>query len=265
MSSQNQIVRTNYHTHMYLCKHANGTVEDYVKEAINNNFTDIGMSDHAPWDMLHDRSVRMEVSDYPIYLKELNNSIEKYKDQINIYKGLEIEYFKNQDQTYKRLLEDVDYLTLGQHYIEMNNSLISVYRIKSIQELTIYKDTIIEAMRKKYFKFISHPDIFLFSQKNLSKEVLQLCEEIILAAKEENVLLEINANGFRKGSFMVDGEERFKYPRQEFWELVKKHDVSCLISSDAHDPKLLMDWAVEHAVKFSKALNLRVVEELSFN
>ncbi len=264
MSFENQIIKTNYHTHMYLCKHAKGTVEDYVIEAIKNNFTDLGMSDHAPWHQLHDRSVRMEISDYPIYLKELSEAIDKYKDQINIYKGLEIEFFQNQDQAYIHFLKDMDYLTLGQHYIEMNKKLISVYRIKSIKELTIYKNTIVQAIQTGYFKFISHPDIFLFSQEKLSEEVLRLCEEIIIAAKEKNIPLEINANGFRKGSIIVDGEERFKYPRYEFWKLVQKHDAPCIISSDAHKPKLLMDEAVLQAVKFSRSLNLKVEEELSF-
>ena len=39
---------SNYHSHVALCGHAEGTVEDYVKEAIKHNFEEIGISDHAP-------------------------------------------------------------------------------------------------------------------------------------------------------------------------------------------------------------------------
>ncbi len=42
-------MKNNYHTHMYLCRHATGTIEDYVKEAIRLNFDAIGFTDHAPW------------------------------------------------------------------------------------------------------------------------------------------------------------------------------------------------------------------------
>ncbi|XMB72445.1 histidinol-phosphatase [Mycoplasmatota bacterium WC30] len=265
MSFGNQIIKNNYHTHMYLCRHASGTVEDYVLEAIKNNFDSIGMSDHAPWNQLIDRSVRMQMSDYPIYLEELNEACEKYSKQIKIYKGLEIEYFNYKDKHYKKLLEDLDYLVLGQHYIEIGSQLVSTYRIYTIKELTIYKDTIIKAINSGYFKFIAHPDLFLFSQKGLSEEVLGIAEEIILAAKEKNIPLEINANGIRKGKIMVHGEERYRYPRLEFWELVKKHNAPCIISSDAHKPELLYDEAVLETVKFSRRLSLPVEEVLSFN
>jgi histidinol-phosphatase (PHP family) len=154
----------------------------------------------------------------------------------------------------------MDYLALGQHYIEKGRELISVYRISSLEDLTIYKDTMIAAFKTGYFKFVCHPDIFLFSQKKLSEDILKLCEEIIISAKENNVLLEINANGFRKGSIQVDGEIRYRYPRYEFWKLVKKHNAKCIISSDAHKPEFLYDGYIEEAFKFSRTLSLEVEE-----
>jgi histidinol-phosphatase (PHP family) len=250
---------------MYLCRHASGTVEDYVLEAIKNNFDSLGMSDHAPWNELIDRSVRMKMSDYPIYLRELNKVCKKYSDKINIYKGLEIEYFNGKNDYYKNLLEELDYLVLGQHYIEIGSQLVSTYRIYTIKELTIYKDTIIKAIDSGYFKFIAHPDLFLFSQKELSEEVLGIAEEIIVAAKKKNVPLEINANGVRRGKIMVHGEERYRYPRLEFWQLVKKHNAPCIISSDAHKPEYLYDEAVLETVEFARHLSLTVEEELSFD
>ena len=39
---------SNYHSHVALCGHAEGTVEDYIKEAIKNNYEEVGISDHAP-------------------------------------------------------------------------------------------------------------------------------------------------------------------------------------------------------------------------
>ncbi len=265
MSFKNQIVKTNYHTHMYLCRHAKGTIEDYIKEAIKLGFKEIGMSDHAPWKELTERSERMYLKDYPTYLKDLEEVIEKYSNQIKIYKGLEIEYFNGKNEIYKKYLEELDYLVLGQHYIEMDGKLISVYRIGTIEELTIYKDTLIKAINSGYFKFIAHPDLFLFSKKELSEPILKLCEEIIIAAKEKNIPLEINANGIRKGRISVGDKTVYRYPREEFFKLVKKHDARCIISSDAHKPELLYDKAIENAVDFSKRLSLRVEEELSFN
>ncbi|MDD5293042.1 MAG: PHP domain-containing protein [Candidatus Izemoplasmatales bacterium] len=57
-------MKNNYHTHMYLCRHAVGSVEDYVEKAIELGFTSLGMSDHAPFESLKYRSIRMHQSDY---------------------------------------------------------------------------------------------------------------------------------------------------------------------------------------------------------
>mgnify|MGYP001375930678 CR=1 FL=1 len=264
MSSENQLIKNNYHTHMYLCRHATGTVEDYVKEAIRLGFDSLGMSDHAPWKKLIDRSVRMHLSDYPKYLKQLDEAIEKYSDRIKIYKAVEIEYFSKEEDHYKNLLKDLDYLVLGQHYIEKGKSLISVYRITSIEDLTIYKDTLIKAMKTGCFKFIAHPDLFLFSQKELSEEVLSIAEEIIIAAKEHDIPLEINANGIRKDLIDLGDKKLYRYPREEFWKLVKKHEAKVIISSDAHKPDQLFDYTLIKAFEFSRQLNLTVEEELQF-
>ena len=262
MSFTNKIMKANYHTHMYLCNHAEGTVEDYVKEAIKLGFKTLGMSDHAPFIFLADRSVRMGIEDFPQYLKELDESIEKYGDKIKILKGLEIEYFPYQDKHYKNLLKELDYLTLGQHYIEVNNKLKSIYHVTDLSDMEVYIKTLIAAIETGYFKFISHPDIFLFNQKEISEEMKDLSKQLIDACQKENVALEINANGIRKGKIIVDGKIRYRYPRKEFWELVKNSKVKVIISSDAHKPKYLFDEAILTAYKFARDIGIEVEEEL---
>jgi len=110
-------MKANYHTHMYLCRHAIGTVSDYAESAIANGLSILGMSDHAPFEELKDRSVRMYPQELPTYLEECDRAIEKYSGQLKIYKGLEIEYFEGHDEMYRELLSKLDYLILGQHYI----------------------------------------------------------------------------------------------------------------------------------------------------
>ena len=266
MPLTNKIMKSNYHTHTYLCNHAIGTVEDYVKKAIELNIKTLGMSDHAPFNFLEDRSVRMGIEDYPIYLKELSSSIEKYGDLIKIYKGLEIEYFPTHIKHYQELLKELDYLVLGQHYIQKNGKLKSIYHLKEVDDMKIYVKTLIEAMETNNFKIIAHPDIFLFNQENeLTEEMLYLSKMIILSAKENNVALEINANGFRKGKIIVNGQVKYRYPRKEFWELTKNTGVKIIISSDAHKPKYLFDEAIIEAYKFATSIGLEVEEELVMN
>ena len=96
----------------------------------------------------------------------------------------------------------------------------------------------------------------------MSDEVLEICKEIIFAAKEKNVPLEINANGFRKGLKKLDGKLRYLYPRDEFWNLVKSIGAKAIINSDAHNPNQIFDQAIIDAYNFSKIHNITVEEEL---
>ena len=47
MSNMKKII-ANYHTHTKLCGHAIGMSEDYVKQALERGFLEIGISDHGP-------------------------------------------------------------------------------------------------------------------------------------------------------------------------------------------------------------------------
>ncbi|QWC00699.1 histidinol-phosphatase [Mycoplasmatota bacterium] len=257
-----QKYKANYHTHCHLCKHAIGTVEDYVIKAIENGFQAIGISDHAPLDFLEERSVRMAVKDYPKYIQELKHAIVHYLEYILIYRSLEIEYFDFLHKHYDDLLSHLDYLILGQHYIQDGDELKSIYKIKTLNELNIYKNTVIKAMNTGYFKILAHPDIFLINQGKLNQDILNMCEEIIDAAMKNNVLLELNANGLRKKKHKEDGKWYPKYPRNEFWEIVNKKKAKTIISADAHDPKHLVDEAMDKAYELARHLSLEVEEEL---
>jgi len=256
-------MKNNYHTHMYLCRHAVGSVQDYVEEAIRIGLDSLGMSDHAPFKELMDRSIRMDPDDLPIYLRECDAAIQKYKDQIKIYKALEIEYFPEYDSMYKNYLKTLDYLALGQHYIpdpESFRGLRSCYRLQTHEHLKVYVDTILQAMETKYFLFVCHPDIMLYNFLSLDKTIVNECERLIEGAVRNDIFLEINANGIRKGLRETENGNRYLYPRQEFWELAKKHQAKVIISSDAHDPSYLYNQEVIDAYEFARQLGIEAEE-----
>jgi len=254
----------NYHTHCYLCRHAKGTVEDYIKKAIEYGMKTIGMSDHAPFPYIGDRSIRMDEDELSTYIQELEKVKETYGNQIRIVKGLEVEYYPEQESYIRSLYKQFEYLILGQHYIQIGHDLKSVYHIKSIDELRRYKEETIQAMSTKMYRILAHPDILLYNQGVVSDEVLGLCQEIIDAAIQYDVYLEINANGFRKPQHVENGVNYYRYPRKAFWELVSKSKAKVVIGADAHHPDHLKDAYIEQAMKFAKDLSIEVEEELVF-
>lgn len=258
-------MKANYHTHHELCKHAGGKTEDYVKEALKIGLKELGMSDHAPNTRVNDQGVRMLPSDFPIYLADIEAAKEKYKGQIKILKGLEVEYFYDHEEYYDFLREKVDYLIHGQHYISMKkqmNDLISGFALKTIDEINMYASYLEDAMESGYFDIMAHPDLYLNSYKEFDKFAQNVAHRICKSALKHNIILEYNANGYRRGGKKIENEYFPNYPRREFWKIVKEYNCKTIFSSDCHNPSFLYNHTIQEAEEDYRKLDLNVVEYL---
>lgn len=259
-------MKYNYHTHMYLCKHAEGNVEDYVLVAIKKGLKHFGMSDHGPFvDELKDiKTRRMSMDEYQtIYLNELQVVKETYGHLIDFKKAIEIEYLTPLIPYYDTFLQDLDYLILGQHLLEHNGNIYDVYSEMNLDLMECYKDTVIEAMATGKFKILAHPELFNWKYRNWDHHCDRVSKEIIDAAIKYKVVLEINANGCRRAKVKTkDGEDTFVYPRLEFWREVAKTDALVMINDDAHELAHIKDEATEAAYRFAKKLGIKLIEKL---
>lgn len=257
-------MKTNYHTHHYLCGHAEGHVEDYVIEAIKHNFKEIGISDHGP--IKANAFHRMDYQEFlEIYLAELEETIKKFEGKIKIYKGLEIEYIKNEKNYYKKILEKVDYLILGPHYYEGEKDLheFSTYRVSTHEQLERYTKLIEEALDTKLFKIIAHPDLFMHGYKNFDSFAEECTNRIVDATVRNNVLIEFNAGGIRNNKYFDElGKPKYAVPNDEFWKIVSKTNAKVIINSDCHKPSELNDDAFILAEKLAQSYGLNIVNKL---
>ena len=250
----------NYHTHMYLCRHAEGHVEDYVKRASDLGYEEIGISDHIAlpdeWKKrLHARRMTMDEF-YNVYLKEINDCKVKYP-HLNILTSLEAEYLPFTIDYLHELKNYVDYFVLGQHSYMKGNYCASVYAdgsynyptcIISKDDLALYAKTVCEALDTGLFKVLAHPEIIMIGYPRWDKEVEKNLRKIIEKAIKNDVFLEFNVNGLRRGKMSTNGfnyafGDLHMYPRMEFWHLVcdeYKYD-KILINDDCHAIKDLCD------------------------
>ena len=259
-------MKVNYHTHHYLCNHATGNTEDYVKEALKIGLKELGMSDHAPNSRVGDSGVRMKPSDFMIYLEDIEAAQSKYKGQIKILKGLEVEYFYDHEEYYDFLREKVDYLIHGQHYISMTrrmDDLISGFGLKTVDQINRYASYLEDAIESGYFDIMAHPDLYLNSYKEFDKYAEDVAHRICKSAKKHNIILEYNANGYRRGGRTTENGFEPNYPRREFWKIVKQYECKTLFGSDAHNPKFLYNHTVKEAEEVYLKLELNMVEHLN--
>lgn len=271
-------IQTNYHTHTYLCKHATGTIDDYINRAIELGYTDIGISDHCPFTKELEKliySKRMDMDEFiNIYLPELEKAKQKYKDVINVYSAVEIEYFDEFKEFYPQLIEKLDYLILGQHYFKYEGKYVSIYSQLSSEMLEIYCNTVVEALNTGYFKIFAHPDIFNWSYPFWDDECVNVTKRIIEAAIKNNVILEINANGIRNCEkfhryITIPSNDRKKkdvhnsaYPNVEFFKLCAETNVLIMVNDDAHDPMHIHDEETLKSYELAEKLGLNLVNKL---
>lgn len=257
------MIRANYHTHTYRCKHAIGAEEDYVKSAIDSGLKILGFSDHAPY-KFDIGDLRMNIVELEEYIQIVRELEEKYKNQIQIKCGLEIEYEPKYLDYYKELLEDykLDYLVLGQHYFTFNNKVYNTFCLDNTDMYVPYAKTIIEAMETGYFKYIAHPDVIYINDCVWDENCENTANLIINYAKENDVILEFNANGIRKGKRIYEDGERFRYPHIKFWEKVAKTNIRVIINADAHDPAHIWDSYLDYSYEMAKDLGLNLITEI---
>lgn len=260
-------IKDNFHTHIYLCKHATGNTENYVKKAINLGYESIGISDHGPiLEHYNEKfySRRMNFDEYyNIYLKEINEAKEVFSKNINVLGAIEIEFYDDMIDIYRKNLKELDYLILGQHNIELpDGTFKTVYKCSTVEDLELYTNKVVNGLNTGFFSILAHPDIFMMFYQKWDNSAILSAKRIIEAAIKNNVLLELNANGIRKGLITTtEGLRTYKYPRIEFWRLVATYkDAKIIVSDDAHEVHHLNDYATHEAYKIAEELNLNIEE-----
>ncbi len=245
---------SNYHAHTKWCRHGKGEVEEIVLEAINKGYNEFAISEHVPYPK--DLNYRIKLDEMDEFISQIDFVKEKYKNKINILKGLECEYYPEFHDHYKMLKKKykLDFLSLGQHFedISMQKCFFDVY---SDEDVLLYEKKLMAGIDSNLFDFVVHPDLFLnnyrFTEqsKQTSKNIFKKCQKL-------NIPLEINANGIRYNR---------GYPSKDFWKLSKEYNIITIINSDCHFINEIYDKNMDKAYEMAKDLNIKVTEKLNFN
>ena len=121
-----------------------------------------------------------------------------------------IDYDGNTDAVFDKYTTGIDYLIASLHTV-------------CLEPGTKEENTraTINAMDKPLVKIIGHPDDGRYELDY---------EAVVKAAKEKNVLLEVNNSSLNQGAFRPNARENYK----ELLDLCKKYKVKIILGSDAH-------------------------------
>lgn len=246
----------NYHTHTIWCDHATGEPSEYIERAIQNGIKYMGFSEHVPF-VFPDgfRShFRVAVEKAEEYVTEIKKIAKKYKGQIEIKVGFEMEYYPSH---FNKMLENAinsgaEYLILGQHYIyEEHPKGKSAVRGKTekTEDLKDYVACVCTGIKSGVFSYVAHPDMINFAgdKEIYRQEMIKICQ----TSKEYNIPLEINFLGIRGNRI---------YPREDFWQLVGEVGSPVTFGFDAHDAKNAYDGeSLIKAKELVKKYNLNYI------
>ncbi|MFX0017752.1 MAG: histidinol-phosphatase HisJ [Promethearchaeota archaeon] len=269
-----------WHTHNSLCRHATGSLEDYVEKAIKFGIDLIGFSDHFPYEFLKGieglpyEEYAMQLHQIGHYLSTAEKLKEKFKDRIEIKIAFELDYIEHQVTAYKRYLnkhlDRLDYILGSVHILQGKGQIFAIDDNRFLKNYELYESitgiyldyyhTLQKMIKSIEFDFdiISHFD--LPKKFNKEPENSELIDEqvvkILELVKKKNLTIEINTSGLRK-------QIKEQYPSVKIMKEIYELDIPILLGSDAHHPnelgfnfnntiKLLKEIGFEQLAYFEK-------------
>ena len=257
---------SNFHTHSTFCDGQN-TVEEIILKAMEKNFSSIGFSSHGYTDF----DLRYCMKDTEGYIAEVTRLKEKYKNEIQVYLGIEEDAFGPCDRS------RFDYIIGSSHYFKINDNYYPIdsnydyfkeclkafnYNITLLSE-TYYKSFCDYICSRKpdiigHFDLITKFDELDDSLFLDNAEYNKIAEKYVSVAAESDCIFELNTGAISRGF-------RTKpYPNENLLYILKKKNSKLILSSDSHNVKTL-DSDFDYAKDYLKHIGFKQLYTLYNN
>ena len=250
-------MRKDYHMHPAVLARPE-LFPEFVEQAKIKGIQEICITDHMPLSIsaAKDRIYSGKVGEYCLFVREV---AEKYKDEISIKCGIEIDYHPDFIGEIEQVLSQgqFDYI-LGSSHMHIFTKNPENYTYNDFAKMAL--ENSIKAVETGYFSAVSHLDMYraAFFKLPLVDDGYDplihkdLIKELLLKIKEKDMYLEINphlAEGRNDDLF-------YTYPQAPIVAWALENGLKFSYGSDAHVPKsvgALLDKLETHPV-YKKAL-----------
>jgi len=266
-------MKTNLHTHTNF---SDGSAEPevYVKKAIELGFTALGFSDHSPLPFDNTFAIQ-DAESLKSYVKTIRDLQEKYKDQIDILLGMEIDYISGVSGEFENLREKcgLDYVIGSVHLVNnienqrlwfidgpkietYDDGLKYLFKGDIKKAVTLFYRQSCEMIEKHKPDIIGHIDKIKMHNHNRyfredEKWYIDLVGETLELIKENNLIIEVNTRGLYKKR--CDS----LFPGIETLKRIRDLNIPVCINSDAHKPEEL-DGLMEYAWSVLEEVGIRI-------
>lgn len=244
-------MKSNFHTHTRYCD-GGGTCEEIVLKAIEKGFTAIGFSGHSYTPFADDYC--MSEANTVVYKNEVEALKDKYKGQINIYCGLEHDYYSSDAPggwDYK--IGSVHFLFKDGRYIctdgsggNVKNAVENYYGgdyyayaehyFKSMSDVVNKTNCDIIAHFNLITKFNENGDMFDVNNPRYKKAWKKALDILTKTGR----VFEVNTGAMSRGYMKTI------YPSLEMLEYIADKGGKVIVTTDCHDPNKL-DFGADKA------------------
>ncbi|MFO7613954.1 MAG: histidinol-phosphatase [Bacteroidales bacterium] len=242
----------NLHTHCHYCDGADEP-EAYVKAALEAGFHTLGFSSHAPVPFKNNFAIQDRDS-LQAYAYEIRELKEKYRDRINIFLGLELDYISGISGDFEKYRQELslDY-TIGSVHLVRNhqhhdlwfidgpkvesfdNGLHEIFGGDIRKAVTAYYAQVNEMLIREKPDIVGHFDKVKMHNRNRyfredERWYRSLVNETLEVIRQTGVIVEVNTRGIYKQ------RSQDLYPGRWILEEMLKMRIPVTLSADAHHP-----------------------------
>ena len=223
----------NLHTHS-IFSDGKSTPEEVVVEAINQGMKVLGFSDHSP--VPFENSFAIKNDNVQNYISTIKSLKEKYKDQIDIYCSMEMDFIPGIVKDFKKTKDELglDYMIGSVHLVGNDvNKLwfIDGSKVETYDEglFNYYDGDIKKGVKTFYYQFdkikMHNRDRYFTEDEKWYRDLVL---ETLTLIKEKDLIVEVNTRGiYKKRSSDF-------YPATWLLPIMKEMNVPVVISSDSH-------------------------------
>ena len=202
--------KQNLHTHSTFCD-GKDSPEEMILECIKRGFNSIGFSIHSY--VPYTKTVAIPLDRIESYKVEIKRLKEKYKGIIDIYLGIEYDFYSEGS------LDDYEYTIGSVHYLDTKNGILGFdnnlestlnyidtnFDNNSLSFAKCYYETVAKLPTLYNFDIIGHFDILVKNNQlkkfidTESKEYLDLAKGAIDALKGKIDIFEVNTGAISRG------------------------------------------------------------------
>lgn len=256
------------------CSHAYDTLEEIVQRYIEKKFSWVGITEHTPVinesslyypdDIAAGLTPELILDRLDSYMVECRRLQNKYRDQIVIFPGLEIETYADYEQFVPYLINrfQPDYIVGSVHFVDdigfdYSPSLYNkaVETAGSIDELYCrYYDKQYEMIKILQPAVVGHFDLIRifdtdYKSRHLKPTILKRIKRNLKLIKDLDLIMDFNLRSMHKGA-----EE--PYITRTILEMVRKLGIAVVPGDDSHSLDTVGNYMSE---------GIKILEELGFN